>query len=154
MLRRLTDMLSQGHSKVAYGPYMGFVWLKFSRMGGSRRSSHIFYDHGHWGGIVSKGTQAATRYQAIAPQADVVYSGHTHDRNMMEMPTYWVRSNGNAILKNQIYLKGGTYKEEFLGGSGWAVEKIAVPKNIGGWWASCKIDKAHGLVEWNVSLAK
>ena len=33
--------------------------------------------------------------------------------------------------KTQWHLKTGTYKEEYMNGSGWAIEKIGVPKSIG-----------------------
>lgn len=133
-LERLCDLLNGKGANIKHMPYMGFVRLFYRMGGGNGRTVNLFYSHGHWGGVISKGTQAAMRYSAMAPQADVIYSGHTHDRNLVEMMRYNVTQSGTANVRPQYYLKGGCYKEEFDTGSGWAVERIAMPKNLGGWW--------------------
>lgn len=139
-LERLCVILRDKHgSKVEHMPYMGFVRFSFEKEAGSCvRNSLLFFDHGHGGGIVTKGTQWAMRYSSMAPQADIVYAGHSHDRNMMETMRYIVQTNGQVKVAPQIYLKGGTFKEEFETGSGWAVEKLGMPKNIGSWWVGIK----------------
>jgi UDP-2,3-diacylglucosamine pyrophosphatase LpxH len=132
IVRRLRE---QHGSAVEYMPYQGMVRVVYEHKGGGKiRTWHLFYSHGHWGGIVSKGTQAADRYLAMCPQADIVFCGHTHDRNMIETPSFHLDAAGVVQLRNPLYLKTGTYKEEFLKGRGWAVEKIARPKNLGAWW--------------------
>ena len=147
-LERLCDILRTKYgSSVVHLPYQGFIQFRYSYDGaGSRsRSSIWFFSHGHWGGIVSKGTQAAARYSAMAPQADIIYSGHTHDRNMIEMMRYQLNAVGEVKTMPQLYLKGGAYKEEFEQGGGWAVEKLAGPKNIGGWWLTATISAVGGI---------
>ena len=137
-LQRLVETLNTMGSPVLHLPYWGFVRDVFEYEGGSGNSRNVvtFYDHGHWSGIVSKGTQAASRYLGMAADADIVYSGHTHDRNLMEMPRYRLGRSGEVTIENQLYLKGGTYKQEFDTGSGWAVERIGSLKNLGGWWVN------------------
>lgn len=150
VLRRLCAILSQSGNEVKHMPYMGYTRLRFvHNSGGLVRNVNLFHDHGHWGGIVSKGTQAALRYQAIAPDADVVYSGHTHDRNLMEVMRYKLTEK-EVVLAPQYYVKGGTFKEEFLSGSGWAVERIGMPKNLGGWWM--RVTVAFAGVDINFSM--
>lgn len=141
-LERLADILREKYkSPVVHMPYMGFVIFRYQYPNnkGAVRSSTLFYSHGHWGGVISKGTQAASRYSAMAPQADIIYAGHTHDRNMVELMRYDVDGIGVVRILPQLYLKGGAYKEEFNTGSGWAVEKIGMPKNIGGWWLTATV---------------
>ena len=141
-LERLADILREKYkSSVVHMPYMGFIVFKYEcpNKGGAIRTSKWFYSHGHWGGVISKGTQAASRYSAMAPQADIIYSGHTHDRNMVELMRYNVDASGDVKVVPQLYLKGGAYKEEFETGGGWAVEKLAMPKNIGGWWLTATV---------------
>jgi len=146
-LERLCEILrTKFGSPVVHLPYMGFIVHRYEfqkkgsegegRTNSRVRSSTWFFSHGHWGGVISKGTQAASRYSAMAPQADLIYSGHTHDRNMMELMRYNINTTGAVKIEPQLYLKGGAYKEEFESGGGWAVEKLAMPKNIGGWWVS------------------
>ena len=55
---------------------------------------------------------------------------------MMELMRYNINTTGAVKIEPQLYLKGGAYKEEFESGVVWAVEKLAMPKNIGGWWVS------------------
>lgn len=141
-LERLADILRDKYkSPVVHMPYMGFIIFRYQAVNGngSTRTSKWFYSHGHWGGVISKGTQAASRYSAMAPQADIIYAGHTHDRNMVELMRYNVDKAGVVEILPQLYLKGGAYKEEFESGGGWAVEKLAMPKNIGGWWLTATI---------------
>lgn len=142
-LARLCDLLRREGAQVEHMPYVGFVRYIFRQtFGGMGRSLTVFFAHGHWGGIITKGTMAAERYVGIAPQADVYYAGHTHDRNMIEKVQYRYSQRGKIQMYPIVYIKGGTYKEEFAKGSGWAVEKIAMPKNIGGWWMTSTLTKS------------
>ena len=127
-------------SPVIEGNYQGFIILQAiyidketKAMTGSFKYK-IFYHHGLWGGVVSKGTQSVMRFGAVVPDADMIVTGHTHDQWMMLHTRYKLDKAYNVSLHDQIHLKLGTYKNEFKTGSGFAIEKIGLPKPIGGWF--------------------
>ena len=69
---------------------------------------------------------------------DIMISGHTHDRWIVELNRLIPDPNrGRVINKSQFHVKTGTYKEEFEQGEGWAVERIGTPKSLGS--VFCKV---------------
>lgn len=132
LLQRLVDELDV--PSLYKGGYQGFVRFQHLITSTSKRTNVLFYHHGLWGGVVSQGTQASSRYASITPDANIIVSGHTHNRWALEFPRYKLTQNGSTKVSMQIHVKTGTYKEEFDKNSGWAVEKIGMPKNMGGWW--------------------
>ena len=138
-LDNLTRLLRERHhSPVEHLPYQGWVWLTFYRPGEARqhtsRRCTLFFHHGAWGGIVTKGTMGGGRYASIAPEADVIINGHNHERSMVSHPCYRLSGTGKQRVETRWHIQCGTYKEEFSGGSGWAVERIVMPKSLGGIW--------------------
>lgn len=130
--RRLVEGLGKGVYK---GGYQGYIRFSFEHeSGGSIQSYILYFHHGKWGGVVTKGTLSAARYAAFVPDADLIVSGHTHDKWLMEIPRYRLKRNGKLTIEPQVHLKCGTYKEEFAKDGGWAVERIVTPKSLGGWW--------------------
>jgi hypothetical protein len=62
-----------------------------------------------------------------------MFSGHTHDGWILAQPRLRISASRQRVeVVNQMHVKTGTYKEEFADGKGWAVERIAVPKFLGG----------------------
>jgi predicted phosphodiesterase len=135
ILMRLVERINTiAKTDIQLGAYMGYINLNFKR-GTSSRVCNIAYDHGHWGGVVTKGALSVTRHASIFPNADVVMSGHTHDGWIMTHPRYVMNQNKGIVeIKKQYHIKTGTYKEEFDSGQGWAVEKIGMPKHLGSCW--------------------
>jgi hypothetical protein len=118
---------------VQMGEYGGYYPMTFSNNSGHAKCVNISYHHGQWGGVVSKGTQGANRFGLIYPTADIFFSGHTHDGWILTIPRLVLNKNKKKVeLKNQWHVKTGTYKEEFVDQKGWAVEKIVMPKHMGG----------------------
>lgn len=130
-------------SKVQIGNYMGYYALNFFyTKGSSNRIINVAYSHGHWGGIVTKGALSVMRYSAIFPDADIVFSGHTHDSFVMTQPRYVINHGATQVnIEKQWHVKTGTYKEEFAEGKGWASERIGVPKHLGGAFTTFKYNK-------------
>jgi hypothetical protein len=118
--------------------YQGWIWFTFHRPGANRSSCTrrlaLFFHHGAWGGIITKGTMGGGRYAGIAPDADILLNGHNHERSIVAHPCYRVTSNGRQRIAQRWHVQSGTYKEEFRDGAGWAVEKIVMPKSLGGVW--------------------
>jgi len=132
VLERVIDRINQRTgSNIVRGAYMGYYVLNLKHNGAATMVT-IAYDHGHWGGIISKGAQSAMRYAAIFPEADLCHSGHTHDSFLLPIPMYSSnKAKGKVLIRNKWIIRTGTYKEEFEKGEGWATEKIGVPKFIG-----------------------
>jgi predicted phosphodiesterase len=133
ILQRLVERINTlAGSRIQLGEYMGYLTLSFSRNSAHAKSLNIAYDHGHWGGVITKGALSVVRHSSIYPDADVVISGHTHDGFIMNHPQLRMNEYKRKVeVRNQWHIKTGTYKEEFENGKGWAVEKIGMPKYLG-----------------------
>lgn len=126
---------ASNEGNLIHGGYQGFVRFTFEHESGGRsRTILLYFHHGKWGGVVSKGVQSVARFSSMVPQADIVISGHTHDSWQVVQNQLCVKQNGDTYLKEQVHVKSGTYKEEFNREGGWAIEKIVMPKTLGGWW--------------------
>lgn len=137
------ELRKQG-SQVIEGDYQGFFVVRavYEYEGKNTYFPYkIFYHHGLWGGIISKGTQSVMRFGAVVPDADMIVTGHTHDQWMMLHTRYKLNKAYDVTLEDQIHLKLGTYKNEFKTGNGFAVEKIGLPKPVGGWMVDFNIEK-------------
>jgi predicted phosphodiesterase len=137
------ELRKQG-SQVIEGDYQGFFVVRavYEYEGKNTYFPYkIFYHHGLWGGIISKGTQSVMRFGAVVPDADMIVTGHTHDQWMMLHTRYKLNKAYDVTLEDQIHLKLGTYKNEFKTGNGFAVEKIGLPKPIGGWMVDFNIER-------------
>lgn len=136
-------------AQVEHMQYQGFLWFTFYRPGETRphrvRRLVLFFHHGAWGGIITKGTLGGGRYAAIAPDADVIVNGHNHERSMVSHPCYRVGANGKQRVATRWHLQTGTYKEEFEGCGGWAVERIVMPKSMGGIWLKLTPQQDSGV---------
>jgi predicted phosphodiesterase len=142
ILMRLIERINTlAKTDIQLGAYMGYINLNFS-FHGRNYTSNIAYDHGHWGGVITKGALSVARHASIFPNADVVMSGHTHDGWIMTHPRYIMNQHtGTVEVKKQYHIKTGTYKEEFESGQGWAVEKIGMPKHLGSCWMKVYLSK-------------
>lgn len=135
-LERFTGILNASNeAKLIHGRYQGFVRFRFTHeSGGKTKTVLLYFHHGKWGGVVSKGTQSIARFASFVPQADIIVSGHTHDTWNAPEPQIRVKESGEVYLFEQEHIKTATYKEEFLAGEGWATERIVKPKPLGGYW--------------------
>lgn len=137
ILKRVeTDIVARFAALVGchVGTYTGWVLLQSQRSEGKFMSAAMAYHHGYGGGgPVTKDVIQASRKAVYLPDADVVVSGHTHDRNIFPIQRIHLnRKTGNTWLREQLHLKLGTYKDEYSAGEGWAVERGMPPKSLGG----------------------
>jgi hypothetical protein len=123
--------------------YHGFIRFMFQRNAASVRSSVLYFHHGKFGGAQTKGTLGVGRHGLIAPDADIIVTGHTHDRWYVEQARYRLKQNGEVVNRIQHHVKCGTYKEEYLEAGGFAIERIAQPKSMGGWLMNVQILSSH-----------
>jgi predicted phosphodiesterase len=153
ILQRLVEKINTlAGSNIQLGEYMGYITLSFHNNGTHNKALNIAYDHGHWGGVITKGALSVVRHSSIYPDADVVISGHTHDGFIMNHPQLRMNRAKRVVeVKNQWHVKTGTYKEEFESGKGWAVEKIGMPKYLGSCFMNVYYNRNSDL-EYNFTL--
>jgi hypothetical protein len=133
-LENVTRLMREQGSKCQHMGYQGFIWFTFYQRNpdgstGKTRRATLAFHHGAWSGA-SKST--GQKYFNIFPQAQIVLNGHNHERSIISHPAYNISANGTQTISHRLALQSGTYKEEFKGGSGFAVEKIVMPKSLGG----------------------
>jgi|688.fasta_scaffold01179_29 hypothetical protein len=136
--------------KTYVGGYHGFIKFVFHNNNSNTKTYLMYFHHGLWGGSVMKGFQANTRYASYV-DADFIVSGHIHTRHLDESMRYNITKTGNLELRPQYFIKSGTYKEEYLTDNGWAIEKLAIPKNIGGWFLEFT-GKHRDTIDFKISM--
>ena len=135
-------------------PYQGFIRFVFQhKAGGGIRKVNLAYHHGNWGGVVTKGTLSVIRYASIFPDADIIISGHTHDQWLVKHEQYKLDRSAKIYQKTQYHVKSGTYKQEFQKGSGWAVEKITMPKSLGAWFLKLELSSNDKIPKISLEMA-
>ena len=138
-LENVVRLMRNNGSNIEHMGYQGWIRFSFTQDNNSKtRRCMLFFHHGAWGGIVTKGVMAGGRYAAVAPDADVLVSGHNHERSVVAHSCYRVDQNGRAWVEQRWHVQCGTYKQEFGGTGGWAVERIVMPKSLGGIWLTLR----------------
>ena len=122
LTERLVDRLNQkaGDHTIHMGGFSGWIRFQLNYAKGSvSRSFNMFYHHGFGGGgPVTRGVIQTNRMAVFLPDADFVYTGHTHDE--------WL---------TQTHIRTPGYKDEYaLGEGGWHIERGAPPKPTGACW--------------------
>ena len=132
----------------AVGTYQGWIRFQFRRETNNTRYAFLLsYHHGYGGGgPVTRDVIQTARKAVYLPDADIVVSGHTHDRWIVPVPRVRLKNNGTQVVDEQLHIKLGTYKDEYTQGYGWAVEKGFPPKSLGGVWMTLTV---HEGVEGN-----
>ena len=126
-------------AKIFRGGYHGFIRLRYTRGGSNTRTKLIYHHHGKYGGAVTLGVLGVKRHAAILPDADVIWTGHTHDLWHVSHPRVRVNKTGNVLTVDQHHVKTGTWKDEFNRPGGFGVERLNKPASIGGYWMRTKI---------------
>lgn len=129
----------QAESKVAdrafAGGYAGWVLLRFHVHGTKQQTLRIKYHHGYGGGgPVTKGVIQTNRRAVYLPDADIVASGHIHEAWVVPIKRERINDAGTVGLDTQWHVSTPTYKEEYLAGEGFHVERGSPPKPLGCAW--------------------
>ena len=98
--------------------------------------------HGYGGGgPVTQDTIQAQRQNAYIEGADIMLSGHVHQRWLQENIKQYIDNFGEAKQRSAWYVKAATYKEEYGSGvGGWHVGTGKPPKPLGAWWLKLTYD--------------
>jgi hypothetical protein len=146
-LGHLSRLMRDQGSPVEHLRYQGWVWFTFRPEDdrGKTRRMQLFFHHGAWGGIVSKGVMGGGRYFSAAPQAQVVVNGHNHQRTVVSHACYSINAVGHQEISERWHVQTGTYKQEYAGGAGFAVERIVMPASLGGVWMTLRPRRSGGV---------
>jgi hypothetical protein len=134
-LDRLASIIKYetGH-QIHRAGYHGFIKLVYHRKNSQIRSLLLYHHHGKYGGDVTMGALGVKRHAAIIPDADIIWTGHTHDLWHIAHPRLSVAGNGRVTTRIQHHVKTGTFKDEFNVPGGFGVERLNKPAAIGGYW--------------------
>lgn len=114
--------------------YHGFIKFVYHKNKGGVRSKLMYHHHGKYGGAVTMGALGVKRHAAIIPNADIIWTGHTHDLWHITHPQLRVNASGKVLTELQHHVKTGTFKDEFNRPGGFGVERLNKPAAIGGYW--------------------
>lgn len=137
LTERLVERLKmRGAASVALGGYSGYVVIE-ANLNGRKYPLKLYYHHGYGGGgPVTRGVIQTNRQAVYLADADLVWTGHTHDQ--WSVPIARVRLNGDCTEiqhTRQVHFRTPGYKEEYNDGfGGWHIERGGPPKPIGAAW--------------------
>lgn len=147
---RLVERLNERHKTNVYlGGYGGWVRFLFT-LGGSTRTSKVLYHyHGTGGGgPVTRGTIQTNRLAVYNPDADIVFTGHTHDEWMLTIQRQRLNDAGKPYHDEQLCIRAPGYKDAWGDGyGGWEVERGLSPKPLGAAWLRLYLESKTIKVE-------
>jgi len=155
LVERLVERIKgYGDTPIAKGGYSGFV-VFVVEVRGRRFPFKMHYLHGHGGGgAVTRGVIQTNRHAVYLADADIVWTGHTHDAFYVPIARVRLNSDNTKIVHaNQVHISTAGYKEEWADGyGGWHVERGAPPKTTGAAWLTFHY-KATNHVGFEVTAA-
>jgi predicted phosphodiesterase len=122
--------------EMSQGNYSGYIYCRFFAYleEGTKVPLIIGYHHGYGGGgPVTRDSIQTARKAVYLPDANVVISGHTHDRWIIPITRNRISRYGESI-DQQWHIKTGTYQNAPIDFNGYAIEKGLAPKSGAGIW--------------------
>lgn len=138
---RLVCALNEGGKRnIQAGGYGGWVRFNFTLRGSFRTSKVMHYYHGSGGGgPVTRGTIQTNRMAVYQPDADIVFTGHTHDEWVVPITRMRLSDGGKPYQDEQIHIRTPGYKNAYEDGfDGFEVERMHNPKPTGAAWLTFK----------------
>lgn len=136
--------------------YAGWIRLVIASSPRTRRSGSlwIYHHHGYGGGgPVTRGTIQTSRMAVYLPDADVVWTGHTHDQWIVPIERYRVTTSDTPYLDRQTHVRTPGYKDEFSPQEGWHTERGGAPKPRGALWLKAWLD-GNAIVQYELTEAR
>lgn len=137
LTERLVERLRMRGSVAALGGYSGYLVFEVTTNKNRRTPIKMYYHHGYGGGgPVTRGVIQTNRQAVYLADADMVWTGHTHDAWQLPIARVRLNQDGSRIEHTrQIHFRTPGYKEEYRDGwGGWHVERGGPPKPIGAVW--------------------
>ena len=138
-----------------YGMYRGWLVVntRLASKGQTTLSTKIYYDHGSGGSApVTRGVIKTNRRAVMLPDADIVLSGHIHERWIVEVPRIRLHKNYSVTQQSQIHVSTGTYKKEDLT-KGWGAEKGFGPPALGGCWLDLWAERVRSTQRYEIKVS-
>ena len=124
------DRLVQGLGAGIAGSYAGWIRIRT----GDDYSTMLHFHHGYGGAAPrSKGVLNVDLDQKEVSDADIIVSGHTHQKWHVPISRERISNKMHLYVDTCHHLKLGSYKklDRF---AGWEVEKGFSQPRLGGWW--------------------
>jgi len=137
ILNTLVFLLRNAGSKVVKGGYSGFINFNLYKSSTQAASYLIAYHHGGGGNAPrSKGILHADMDAKNYPDANMIISGHNHQKGHWPLVCYRRHVTGRIVHQTRYWVKTGTYKRNEDGPliGGWEVEKKFDPTPLGGYF--------------------
>ncbi len=140
LTERLAERFRSAGSPVQVGSYSGFIRF-VAHLGGNKTLSRVmWYSHGSGGGgPMTHGVLNTRRRQSFLPDADIVWSGHTHDSWVVRLAKANLTAQGSIRLDRVHHISTPGYKDEWSPQQGWHIERGAPPKPVGAAWLRLSI---------------
>lgn len=146
VIERFCERMRFTGSDVMTGGIGGWVFIRCI-LNGKSKTLKMAYHHGAGGGgPATKGTPKHGKRAMYLPQADIVVSGHIHERWSVTNVQEQISQQGNRTLKDQTHLCLPTYKQEY-DPSGYDYHNLneRPPKPLGGCWLRLHLDHKGAL---------
>jgi hypothetical protein len=135
LTEQLYSRLSTQSKILQLGSYSGYLCIRLNLPQKQLGTIRIAYHHGFGGSApVTRGVIQSNRMAIAYPDADIVWSGHTHTEYYVTLARQRLLQNWTVERDEQTHIKSPGYKEDTLKGDGWAVEKGFMPGSLGAWW--------------------
>jgi hypothetical protein len=159
LTERIAERLRmKNKSPVRVGTYAGWVGFRFTIHKTKQRTVWMYRHHGYGGGgPVTRGTIQTARMGLYLPDANICWTGHTHDSWLMPIQRQRISQAGVPFLDECMHVRGAGYKDEFSAGEGWHVERGGPPKPKGAVWLRFYVepgDMGDAKVSYELTLAK
>ena len=130
------NLMHRPELPVHLGGYHGYVVFNMRhKAGGNSKNIRLAYHHGAGGGgPVTLGVIQTNRRQVYLSDADIVVSGHIHEKWNVTRMVERINIKNRLSLKEVNHVCCSTYKEEYATDGGFHVENGRPPKPLGGYW--------------------
>jgi len=151
LTERLVTRLNAEHGgQIEKMPYAS--WVQFRIVMSPHTKSwtiNMYQFHGSGGGgPVTRGVIGTNRRAVYLPDADVVWTGHTHDSWLVPITREGISTPGFPRRSTQYHVCTPGYKDEFSPGDGWHIETGKAPKPIGAYWMRLHFQSAQPAIEF------
>lgn len=144
LTEQLYARLKPSAPNLQLGTYQGFVLLRVKLPSKRVGTLSIAYHHGFGGSApVTRGVIQSNRMAISYPDADIVWSGHTHTEYYVTLSRIRINNEDLPERSEQTHIKSPGYKEDTTKGEGWAVEKGFMPGSLGAWWLRVWIERTR-----------
>ena len=92
---------------------------------------------------MTHGVLNTRRRQSYLPDADIVWSGHTHDSWTVRLAKASLTQYGSVRLDDVHHVSTPGYKDEWSPLAGWHIERGAPPKPIGAAWLRLSVRRYY-----------